>query len=104
MDVKIFDEIKTAFYVPGRRAKLGDVTPRVLRHTFVLRLAMARVDFRTIRELGGWKSITMVNRYAHTSEEHKTESFELPASKNFTTLFTTPGNGELIESTQAVDK
>jgi len=97
-------EIKTAFYAACRRAKLSGVTPHVLRHTFASRLAMAGVDLRTIQELGGWKSITMVNRYAHLSEEHKTEAVELITSRNSTTLFTTPKNGEFIESTQVVEK
>ena len=61
----------TAFMAACGRAKLSGVTPHVLRHTFASRLAMAGTDLRTIQELGGWRSITMVERYAHLSDEPK---------------------------------
>ena len=56
---------RTVFMRPATRAELADVTPHVLRHTFASRLAMAGVDLRTIQELGGWRSLEMVERYAH---------------------------------------
>jgi integrase len=40
------------------------------RHTFASRLAMARVDLLTIREVGGWRSLAMVQRYAHLAPSH----------------------------------
>jgi integrase len=40
------------------------------RHTFASRLIMAGVDPRTVQELGGWRSLTMVQRYAHLAPEH----------------------------------
>jgi site-specific recombinase XerD len=64
-----------------------DVSPHVLRHTFASRLAMAGVDLRTIQELGGWKTLSMVQRYAHLSPSHKAEAVERIA-KNFTTVST----------------
>ena len=36
-----------------------------LRHTFASRLAMAGVDLLTLKDLGGWKTLGMVTRYAH---------------------------------------
>jgi integrase len=42
------------------------VTPHTLRHTFASRLAMAGVDLRTLQELGGWQTLAMVHRYAHS--------------------------------------
>ncbi len=32
---------------------------------------MAGVDLLTIKELGGWKTLVMVQRYAHLSADHK---------------------------------
>jgi len=78
--------IKSAFDTACRRANLPDVTPHTLRHTFASRLAMAGVDLRTIQELGGWKSISMVMRYAHLSQKHKREAVELLV-QNSPTLF-----------------
>jgi len=36
-----------------------------LRHTFATRLIQAGVDIYTVQELGRWKNISMVMRYAH---------------------------------------
>ena len=40
------------------------------RHTFASRLAMAGVDLLTLKELGGWKQLSMVQRYAHLRPDH----------------------------------
>ena len=40
------------------------------RHTFASRLAMAGVDILTIKEVGGWKTLAMVQRYAHLAPGH----------------------------------
>ena len=40
------------------------------RHTFASRLTMAGVDLRTVAELGGWRTLAMVQRYAHLSPGH----------------------------------
>ncbi len=59
-----------------KRAGLRDFTWHCLRHSFASRLVMAGVDLRTVQELGGWKSINMVMRYAHLSPAHKAEALE----------------------------
>ena len=40
------------------------------RHTFASRLAMQGVDLLTIKELGGWRTLAMVQRYAHSAPGH----------------------------------
>jgi len=65
-----------AFRAACRKAKITGVTPHTLRHTFASRLVMAGVDLRTIQELGGWQSVTMVERYSHLSPSHKAEAVE----------------------------
>jgi site-specific recombinase XerD len=55
-------------------------------------LALAGVDPRTIQELGGWKEIKMVERYAHLSQKHKADALEKLLSQlaeNSTTVLTT---------------
>lgn len=87
-----YKSIRTAFKTSCRHAKLFNVTPHVLRHTFASRLVMAGVDLRTIQELGGWRELEMLQRYAHLSPNHKSEAVEKIAT-NFPTLFTTPDSG-----------
>ena len=84
-----YKSIRSAFKTACKHAKLSGVTPHILRHTFASRLAMAGVDVRTIQELGGWKELEMLQRYAHLSPNHKSEAVEKIAN-HFTTLFTTP--------------
>ena len=41
-----------------------------IQHTFASRLAAAGVDLRAVQELGGWRTLSMVWRYAHLSPGH----------------------------------
>ena len=69
--------VRTAFTAARRGAGFGrDVTPHTLRHSFGSRLLMAGVDLRTVQELGGWKRLEMVLRYAHLNEAHKADAVE----------------------------
>jgi site-specific recombinase XerD len=55
----------------GRDAsRLDGLTWHGLRHTFASRLVMAGVDLRTVQELGGWRTLAMVQRYAHLASGH----------------------------------
>jgi integrase len=69
------------FQLACERAGLPDVTPHVLRHTFASRLVMAGVDLRTVQELGGWKSLAMVERYSHLSRPHVAAAIERIATR-----------------------
>jgi integrase len=64
-----------------RAAKIADFRFHDLRHTFASRLAMEGVDLLTIKELGGWKSLTMVQRYAHLSPSHRRTAIERLVSR-----------------------
>ena len=86
--------IRTAFATACRRAGLGrDVVPHTLRHSFASRLVMAGVDLRTVQELGGWKELDMVVRYAHLSPSHKADAVERIMDKK-------PGSNSLRYSLQ----
>jgi hypothetical protein len=37
---------------------------------------MEQVDVLTIKELGGWKTLSMVQRYAHLSPGHQRQAIE----------------------------
>ena len=49
---------------------LAEFTWHGNRHTFAPRLAMAGVDPLTIKEVGGWRTLGMVQRYAHLGPDH----------------------------------
>jgi len=54
------------------RAKLDPrkVTPHVLRHTAITGLVRAGVDLPTIQRISGHKTLSMVLRYTHLSDDH----------------------------------
>jgi len=56
--------------------RLDGVTWHALRHTFASRLVAAGVDLRTVQELGGWRTLSMVQRYAHLSPGHMAAAVE----------------------------
>ena len=58
------------------KAKIDDFRFHDLRHTFASRLAMENVDLLTIRDLGGWKTLSMVQRYSHLSPGHRQSAIE----------------------------
>ncbi len=92
-----YRSIRSSFGRACQRAHVKDVSPHTLRHTFASRLAMSGVDLRTIQELGGWKDLGLLMRYAHLSPNHKAQAVERIAEKNSTTLFTTPEKEERVK-------
>jgi integrase len=46
------------------------------RHTFASRLVMAGVDLLTVQTLGGWRTPSMVQRYAHLAPDHLSRAVE----------------------------
>lgn len=63
----------------GRKA--GGLTFHGLRHTAATRLAEQGVSLRLIQELGGWKSLRQLERYAHPSEPAKQAAVEAIGSQ-----------------------
>jgi site-specific recombinase XerD len=46
------------------------------RHTFASPLVMAGVDLRTVQDLGGWRSLAMVQKYSHLAPKHRLAAVE----------------------------
>jgi len=61
----------------ARRAKVSGVHPHRFRHHWAMRCRMQGMDSLTLRVLGGWSSLTMVERYTeaiaaeHALQEHR---------------------------------
>lgn len=49
---------------------LKDVSWHTLRHTWASWHAMAGTPMKVLKDLGGWSTMQMVDRYAHLSPEH----------------------------------
>jgi len=64
-------------------SRLDGYTWHSNRHTFASRLVMAGADPLTVKELGGWRTLAMVQRYAHLAPSHLAAAVELLV----------PGNG-----------
>ena len=75
-DGKLDKSFRTSFEKACATAKLDGVTPHVLRHTFCTRLIETGADVRTTQDLGGWKTLKMVQRYAHPNERGKAEAIK----------------------------
>ncbi len=66
-------QIQTAWRGACKRAGLSGFRPHDCRHTFASWLVMAGAPLRTVADLLGHKSLSMVMRYAHLSEDHRRE-------------------------------
>lgn len=63
-----------AWYAALRRAKLRGVRWHDLRHTWASWAVMSGVRLEELMRLGGWKTYSMVLRYAHLAPEHLAEA------------------------------
>lgn len=68
---KAFVDIKKSFHTALKNAAIENFRFHDLRHTFASQLIMSGVDFLTVKELLGHKSIEMTLRYSHLSCDHK---------------------------------
>lgn len=69
-------DIKTSFRRAIKTIGLGGFRFHDLRHTWCSRMCELGVDEATIMQLGGWKTRSMIDRYAHPSTDHKREALE----------------------------
>jgi integrase len=63
--------VRTAFAVALRKAGIKDFRFHDLRHTAASQMYMAGLDIKLIKEIGGWKTLAMVDRYSHLTTDHK---------------------------------
>ncbi len=70
-------QIKTGFNAACRRAGIEDFSPHCCRHTWATWLYAETRDLLKLKELGGWKSLAMVERYAHVNTSHLQSAIDL---------------------------
>jgi site-specific recombinase XerD len=70
-------QARVALRAAGRDAgRLEGYTWHCNRHTFASRLVMAGVDLRSVQQLGGWRTLTMVQRCSHLAPMHLRDAVE----------------------------
>jgi len=74
--------IKTAFNAACRRAGIHGLRFHDLRRTFATHLLHRGADIETVRDLLGYHSIVMTERYLHTNEDRKKRAVELLEKAN----------------------
>lgn len=57
----------------------GGVSFHCLRHTGASRMLAAHVDVKTVMRIGGWKSLTVLNRYLHPTDAAAQDAVNLIA-------------------------
>ena len=93
-DTSAGTRIKTAFRGACKRAGIINFTPHGCRHTWATWHYIANRDLKKLQVLGGWKTLSMVLRYAHTNvDEHKGSIDALPGGNL--------GEGETAEAKSA---
>jgi integrase len=66
-----------AFHTALRRSGVKNFRFHDLRHTFATRLVQAGVDLYMVQKLGRWKTVSMVQRYAHHNTETLRNAIEV---------------------------
>ena len=79
-------DLLRAFYSACKHAKIKNLRWHdATRHTFASRACQGGIDLYTLAKLGRWKSLQMVQRYAHHSVEslrNAVEALEKMKSKS----------------------
>ena len=82
-DTSAGSRIHTAFSSACRRAGIANFRVHDCRHTWASWHYQANRDLGTLQALGGWKTVSMVFRYAHTNVSEYAQSVEnLPWGKS----------------------
>jgi len=82
-DTSAGSRIKKAFAGACRRAGLSGVSPHTCRHTWASWHYAQNRDLLALQRLGGWKTVSMVTRYAHVNVAELAPSIDrlLPGGK-----------------------
>jgi len=75
-DTSAGSRIKTAFAGACRRAGIADFHPHDCRHTWATWHYERNRDLIGLMHDGGWKSLRMVERYAHVNKDHRRGAYD----------------------------
>lgn len=98
-------QIKKAFKTACRNAQIEDCTPHTLRHTWATWFYQEHGDLLRLMQLGGWKTMKMVERYAHVNSERNAPAINsLPSIKVGQMLGSAVSSRPIIKTKQGVMK
>jgi integrase len=69
-ELPLYKASNRAWYKARRDAKLPGLRWHDLRHTWASWAVQSGVRIEEIQQLGGWKTLSMVQRYSHLSPDH----------------------------------
>jgi integrase len=99
-------DLLRAFYPAMKKADVRRFRFYDLRHTFATRLVQAGADIYTVQNLGRWKTISMVMRYAHHHPESLRAGIEIldrvPAGVRTVLAQSANHAGAMVEGESAV--
>jgi excisionase family DNA binding protein len=87
--MKPYVDLKKGFKAACRRAGIKGLRFHDLRHTFASRLVAKGTDIETVRDLLGHHSITVTQRYTHSSDDRKKTAVELLCGEKCVTQLVT---------------
>ena len=90
------DKLLATAYQKAGLAGTG-ISLHTLRHTFASRLVMSGTDLRTIQILGGWRDLSLVQRYSHLSPGLCRQAIEHIVEKFHAKLPPTPETGAVAQ-------
>lgn len=70
-------DLMKVFYVALEKSGVRNFRFHDLRHTFATRLIQNGVDLYTVQKLGRWKTVSMIQRYAHHYPESLRSAIEV---------------------------
>jgi integrase len=70
-------DLMKSFYAALKKSGVLNFRFHDFRHTFATRLIQNGVDLYTVQKLGRWKTVTMVQRYAHHHSESLRSAIEV---------------------------
>ncbi len=68
--------LRSAHGTACRRAGITDFRVHDWRHHWASWCVMSGIDLETIRRMGGWKTLEMLQRYAAVSTDHMAEAMK----------------------------
>ncbi len=69
----VYQTVTEAWRKALRRARISDFRWHDLRHTWASWHVQRGTPLQVLKELGGWETLEMVQRYAHLSADHMTQ-------------------------------